>query len=496
MLKRISLFSFARILFSVSIFYILLLAYHAYESQSFDFGVLKLILLIFSVSTFSYIFALVFSKFRFSIIILLAVAAIVRIAWIMSVNSDVWSDFSGYYEYALDIAKGNTLRPNDLYDLFPFTAGYPFVISLWYRLTGFDVIWGKIFNVICAVITVGLSYLLCRKAFGKPQALIASFIFAVWPNNIIYSSVLATEHIFIVFVLASLYFLLTVLDKNRILSRTIYFCASGSFLAMAQFIRPVTFILFPTAAIYILFESTSNKLTESTSRFKQWRVRLLMFLTVIASYFVLFISLSIIVSNLAGVNIMTFSPGYNLLMGTNMNHGGTWNEDDAKIIDQYGRRPELVQSHSLKKGLDRIIADPLEFIKFSLTTKMKNMWSNDNYGYYWSTERIATRTCFSDYVKEHQDIVYFFCQSFYILILLFAVIGSIISFSTYCRASLLVFMLVPVGIICVHLFLEVQGRYSFPALPFIIAFSGAGMFGLYSLIHSKLTGSELLERKP
>lgn len=478
---RSKMFIFLSVLFIIAISYVLKLAsFYCADVLNWPFSLF--LLLIISLALFAVGLNYVLDKFNPATLIFLViiggVSVLLRASWMMNVDTALFSDFTGYFHYASEIAKGYPRTDQALYNIFPFTVGYPVVISFWYKIFGATLVAGKVFNLLCSVIVLLLIYFAAEIAFDRSVARICALIFALWPTQVMYSSVMATEHIFGVFYMLSI--LLVFLIGNSLFGKKVYMHSFtlGMALTATQFIRPISILLFPAIFLYIYIFSGHE------ISFRNLAQKTRIFAIICITYMLTLFLLTEVVFHFTGVNLSNSSPGYNLLMGTNAKYRGVWNPEDAEIIKEFGYDANRIQEEALSRSLSRIRSNPGGFLKFALTKKIAAMWENEGYGYYWSTQRINSSSAFFEFMNEHSKFIRSIYQSYYVLILFLVLVGSIFALKNInYNASLL--MLLPLGVMGAHLFLEVQGRYAFPAMTLLIIMSAYGVTGAKEFVCNK-----------
>lgn len=411
------------------------------------------------------------SGFEFSsegfIVVLSILTFSLRLAWVAAVNTEPVSDFYLYQDYAVKASEGVFRDFHATYALFPFKFGYPLILSLVYRIFGSGLMAAKVFNCVISALTALVIYRIGSKAFNEMAGRSAGLVYALWPAQIMYSSVLASEHIF------SLLFILSIalfLESERLESRwpgMLTMAAAGIPLALAHFIRPVSSILFPVLAIYLIIgpaEGTWKKSFVIKAR------KLLLF---VAGFLICFSLLAFMVKNLTGVSIWKSSSGFNILVGTNYDSSGMYSNKDAEILDEFELDFKKVHGEAAKRGLERIIGNPAEFLKL-VERKFRIMWGGEDYGFYWSTLEFEESTGFNSALKENSTNYRFISQGYYSILLFFAGVGF-----WFARKNRVLFAVIPMlvfeALAAAHTILEVQSRYHYPAIPFFIIAAGYGI---------------------
>lgn len=128
---------------------------------------------------------------------------IASISWVVFVDTKPFSDFKYYYDLAVDIANG--LPWGDTYT----SVGYSIVLGGIFKLCGASIIKAKIFNLILSLISnICFLSILDKIDINEKCRKIIFALFVLMPNNIFYSSILATEILFttILLITTNIYF--------------------------------------------------------------------------------------------------------------------------------------------------------------------------------------------------------------------------------------------------------------------------------------------------
>ena len=134
---------------------------------------------------------------------ILLLATAVRIAYIFIVPTQPVSDFSLLYEKAKDAAAGDfgfAYASEGYFSWWQYQIPFVLYEAAVYRVTS-SMAALKLLNVVWSV---GIDYLIYRMAsrcLTKRSSLLAAFMYAVYPAQIIYASVLTNQHISMFFML-------------------------------------------------------------------------------------------------------------------------------------------------------------------------------------------------------------------------------------------------------------------------------------------------------
>lgn len=404
------------------------------------------------------------------IIILLIITIIPRFTWIYIVQTQPFSDFLHMHNYGVNASKGDFKGFVDFYAVFPFKIGFGLILAGLYKLFGTSLLVAKLFNVALSAILVFIIYAGGRMLYSEKAGRIAAILCALWPAQIMYTSVIAAEHLFLVLFTASVVLILKFIKKYTFKN---YEVNNGNFLliaaailtAFAQLIRPMAMILLPVFAVFVLL-------------YKRYRSNMLNSIGLCIKSIILFTAVYFLVINLvnlpiqkaSGVDVTKSGSGFNLMIGTNSKSDGMFNYEDFKIIEKNNYDFDKVHQEAKQIAIDRIKSDPEQLIKLVIR-KYEIMWGDENFGYYWSTIS-AQNSEYENIIKSHPRVFYAVSQAFYILIVLMA-LGSCLYALSERRYDVLVILMIFGGIVVSYTLLEVQSRYHLPVMPLLILFGAS-----------------------
>lgn len=122
---------------------------------------------------------------------ILLLAAFVRLLWIALVPNAQYSDSVWYDGAAANLAAHGFYGLDGPSAWFP--PGYPFLLTVIYKVVGHSEIAGKLANVAVGVALTGFTYLLGRLVAGEVVGLVAAVLIAVWPNLIFSTGILSSD---------------------------------------------------------------------------------------------------------------------------------------------------------------------------------------------------------------------------------------------------------------------------------------------------------------
>ncbi len=401
-------------------------------------------------------------------VILLVLAAVVpRLIWNWYIQTQPFSDFLHLCNYGINVSQGDFKGFADFYAVFPFKIGFGMILGGLFSIFGSGLWTIKIFNILLSLALVFIIYAGGKMLYGERAGRVASLLCALWPAQIMYTSVIASEHVFLVLftgaVLLTLYFIKKYTYKNHgFWNGNLMLLGAGFITALAQLIRPMAMIMLPVFAVFILLYKRyrADKFTSLVLDIKS----IVLF---VAVYFAVVNLINLPIQTVTGVDITKSDSGFNLMIGTNSKANGMFNNEDFSLIEKNNFDFGKVQKEAKDIAFSRIKNDPVGFAKLALR-KFEIQWGNENYGYYWST--ISSQDSKAEnVVKTHPRIFYGVSQLFYILVILMAICTCFYTLKEKRYDSLIILMIFG-GLLLSYTFLEVQSRYHMPVIPLLIVF--------------------------
>jgi len=135
---------------------------------------------------------------------ILALGFLVNLLWVMFIKTQQFSDFLYYHELAQQIANGGPW--GNTYT----TVGYSVMLGFFYKLFGANIAIAKSLNLIFSFINSLLVLrILSKMALSTRIRRIILILFVLFPMNIYYNSILATEMLFTTLLLLIIYLYLS-----------------------------------------------------------------------------------------------------------------------------------------------------------------------------------------------------------------------------------------------------------------------------------------------
>lgn len=261
----------------------------------------------------------------------LALAAGLRLAAVALIASPMTGDWRSYHQLAERIAQGGGLWSN-------IPTGYSVVLAIPYAFFGPQPWLGEVLNVGFGVATAWLVYRLAHQLFGEPAAAVALYLFAIAPDQVLMTPVLATEPLYTL--------LLTLAASMLFMPRLAAAALAGLALGASQYVRTTTMLIAPAffAVVPLL---------------ARWRPRLLVLVAVFAIALVPIVRHNLI--QYGDWSISTSRRGaWALLVGTNQKYSGGFNMEDAgdpNIHQWSAEAARIAQAEAVR----RITSDPVAF---------------------------------------------------------------------------------------------------------------------------------------
>lgn len=182
---------------------------------------------------------------RYPIVLILCVALLLRTAWALVVPVAPVSDSVSYDTFARNLIAGEGYAWVSGQPTAYWPPGTSFIYAAIYWLCGETYVSIAVFQVFLGVLVVYLSYRFALIEFDESIALIAAALLACWPLLIEFTTVLASELLFLVPILLAA---LVVHEPSR--SRLVHWAAFGVIVGVAVYIRPTALPLIVVIPVF------------------------------------------------------------------------------------------------------------------------------------------------------------------------------------------------------------------------------------------------------
>jgi 4-amino-4-deoxy-L-arabinose transferase-like glycosyltransferase len=361
----------------------------------------------------------------------LIVAAVLRVAWAIATPGIAVSDPVIYINAATTLAAGEGYVLPDGSPSAYMPIGYPFVLSLAFRVFGPSLATARGLQVLLSIVVVALTWYAARELAGERVARAAAAILAVWPSQIwavgvAYSDILAQVALLAAFAVG--------FRERRELA-----LIAGLFIGLGVHVRPAVSIAVPVLlAVWLL-------------RHKGWAWRAAALALGIAlgagpwvarNYFTL------------GHAVTSTNGGLSLWVGAHEGATGGYMEPDWETLpaDEVERDREAA-----RRGTAWIREHPVAWLRL-IPAKMWNTFSSDVWALYASFRGVALLPRWFSWFAQ-------LTAATYLAMLALAAIGFVVASRRRAWGLAAVAALPLLGIAVVQVFAFGDSRYNFLGAP-------------------------------
>lgn len=393
----------------------------------------------------------IFKKISVVVLMLLSLLGIVARIYLANISYiEPYSDYATFYENSIYFSENFKFSSTSYIALFPYLTGYMMVLGLFFRI--FTACYSNvvIFNLlidICSAIVIFLTFR--KKSFYT--ALLFMTIWLINPINIIWCAFVYPMSITNFFVVLGLC-LFEKFEKKSENKRKflIYNIVLGCAFAIGSMFKPI-FIIF-IIAIFInriyecVFKSDKNKV-----------VILLSLLLLCCSYGLARISINKGIEKINGCEISS-TQGWTLYLGGNAETGGMWNQSDSdylyELLEDNSEKntQKILKEAAIQRYKDNGVILNLKLMKNKFIVLTSYLGSYTYEGFNYIQQGISNEIV----MKIIKCLLYLVC---------FMIVASNIYIFMFRKniENKLMYMLLAIGLITAHLFVEVSARYSIQA---------------------------------
>lgn len=377
----------------------------------------------------------------------LALTAVLRLAVIAWVHPPLVSDWRYYHDLAMSIAHGGAWFAD-------VPTGYPLMLAPLYALLGPNPILGETLNLGLAMWTAAMIYLVAAARFGPQAAAGAIYLFAIFPSQILMSTVLGTEVAYAAFVATAVAVAVVWADGSWR-----WTAALGVVLGLSQYVRSTSMLLLPAAVVLSWLQLRVGGMAARRSA-----LLVLVFLVVM---------IPAILGNIvvgAGPSVATSRyGGWSLLIGLNTQSIGRYNVEDIQPV---GLTPGTVtwDKRASELAIERLASNGLANVDL-FVKKFAVFWGGDDYGAGWTAVPLW------DLNQPVGRLELITSQLVYAGVLLLAVAGVVAGRRTWRQPTELLILMVVISVALLHTFVEIQPRYHAYVIPLLCVLAGGGLAG-------------------
>ena len=389
----------------------------------------------------------------------LGLAIALRVIWAILVPAQPVSDSLAYDAYAKNLVSLNQycLSPGVPSAYWP--VGTSFTYSILYRLFGHTYGPIVVFNIILGALTTLLILELATRWFGPKSGLLAGFLFAAWPSQIEFTTILASELLFNFLVLLAIYCWNRRPNPNW--HDAIF---TGIALAAASYVRPLALVL---PAVFLLWTLAKGK----------WRATILH--AAVTTGVMLLLILPWTLRNYLAFHqlvLVSTNGGANLWMGNSP--GGTMEHIGYRELPPrpLGMNEAQFDQYLGKAAKQYIREHPDLFLRRS-AKRIVNLFDRETIGIDWNEKGLH------DSPLEPAAKLIKYTSTFYWWVMLLGGITGICVLLAKTPILKVIFhpaILMWAYFTAVHAVTVSNDRYHFPAIPFIAALIGLAIATLFT----------------
>jgi hypothetical protein len=396
-----------------------------------------------------------------------------RLIWINLIPTKPDNDFLLYNQLAETILAAKSMQTvyQDQWLMRLYSLGYPAALAINYSLFGASIQIAKYVNVLLGLVSMLLLYGAANRFAGAPAAHLATVLFVLWPAQLSFTSVLASEHLAVCLTLAGLFVL--PLPAGKLNTRSMLrLIAAGVFFSLGFAARTTGAFIFLATVIAVLLVPTG---------FKDKTLSVIIFSIAALGTFLLYREA---IQARIGVYPSSTS-AFSLMVGTNIDAAGRWNQNDMVQYTAYDRYEDAVD-FAWRESLRRITSNPAGMLQL-MFQKAVRLWSGEDYSAYWSTVNMYMSRFKGD-PETLRNAIRSISQMFYLSVWILAAAGSYF-LTSHRGAQLSLLLMTILGSTLAHSLLEVQDRYHYTLMPLVFILVAAGAIEAARYI-------SLVKRKP
>ena len=391
-------------------------------------------------------------KFIFLIISLIVVGhALTLFLDYSPVTDGLW-----FHETAISLATDNTFRFNEMYTAYRF-PGYPFLLSLGYRVFGSYLIVSWCLNLVASFLIALLVYKITVILYNSQVARVATIGISLHPALILFSGIPMSDVVFTAGTLFVIY--LTLLTQYSLWGAALI----GVVLGGVVLIKSTAFILL--IVMVLIWKTVLNS----------WSAAARLIAVVILALMITVSPWSMRNLTIIGTPALSTNFGINLLRGNHQGASGGWQQlpVNIPIPDDFSNTEVDVNKLYRNEAISHILAEPLEVI-MRIPKKVLRFYTTENTAvtlYYQGQQK---NTLYSKY------ILYALAHIFHSVLLILFILRIFQLLSTNKQCQTLTW--IPWSIIVLNTLIVIvffgSSRYRLPITPWIMIESCAYLLTL------------------
>lgn len=414
-----------------------------------------------------------FERPRLILFLIAGIALIPRVIWVNLVLVDPKSDFYTLHTLSDALSHGQILYPKYI-SLFPHVFGYSRILSVIYGIFGSKTLTAVYFNIAVTMGILLLIYFLGKRFYDVKTGLTAAAIYACWPSQIFYNTLVLTEPVYILGILCILTLYCVVTDKiHSKPGLLLFFFGLGITAGFLKYIRPACLIVVLSIILHYLViraDSHGNEKQMGLRWFKASAV-----LTLLIAYCLTSAALLRGIEKTIDMDVASQSGGFNLFVGMNELSKGKWSSGDSALLQPMidkGLSSTEIQNAFRDMGIKRLKSmSVLAHLKHQIN-KNGVMWGSDSECLGYIQLSISAGSHIN--LSKHSFWLTQVCNGYYFIFVILSLLAFILLGKRLSPDSYLLYLYI-LGTVAVHMLVEVHGRYHYPVIPLICILAAAAL---------------------
>lgn len=383
---------------------------------------------------------------RYVVWLILGLAAILRLGWVLVVQTPPTQDYLSLLTAARQVADGHfaAAQQSPYVSFAPYMMGFVLYEGAMLKVFGGSLLALKLLNVVFSVLTVWIAMRLAKRLFGERAAGVAGLLMAVYPPNVVLCSVLTNDILAILLLLAGIWlFCASQLTWQRAL-------AVGVLLFLGNLLRPLASIILIAVILYGLFIALPQQA-------HRWSYVLALVLVPLS--FALLSAGSdqlMLATHVTSDSVLTTSTNWKLALGLNSASDGKWNAADHRYVA--AGKTVAARDQLAGQLVHERLAHPAKVAKL-MVKKFAIMWGDIDTSISWGTKHTQVPTLVIAGLCVLQKVMY--------MMMAVLIVVALTRTKRLPDVALLL-VIILIGYILVHLGIEIQTRYRYFAMPLMM----------------------------
>lgn len=384
-------------------------------------------------------------------IILILLSLILRLSFLSNSYINIVSDYAFNFESCVSFAKNISL--NKIYiSAFPHLYSYILLLGSVMKVIGTNYNSVIILNIIVELIGILFLYKFLKNNYSKNTSMLLILFYLYNPFSFLWIvkcvPVIITNTLLIIFI----YFFDKLDNEKYILNASL----TGLFLGIANTFRPIMMVAIIALLIYLIYTFLNKKDMKKT----------IIGFGLVCICYILVNNIFIYIVEKKLDTQTAFKPGFSILVGSNYDSHGMWNESDSEIFANLLETRDGITSHDIAMhlGIDRYKNNGTKSL-ILFAYKAAILGRNVNNYVYGDT--INSFKEINDFIKQFGK---YYLSMFYWLILIINMLIAIKILN--CEIDKIkILNILALGFYSSLLFVEVSPRYFLPVIvPMIMTF--------------------------